>query len=197
MAQIGDLLIKDPNTLTPQEREELRLWGNQTQLSNNYVAGLQNGGSVVLALELRADRIFAGKDMLSGRALRTVAPAVSISNNPSPAPAVSGWVDTYNDGFVIDGSKVYIPETGIYTVFIITEWVTNGTGTRAITLQINGTTISLPGDSQVPSSTVSTPCQGVDENSFTKGDYLEILNYQNSGGSLSTIYTALVLRKVR
>lgn len=44
---IGDSLYKLSNNtpLTEEEKGELRLWGNRTQTNNDYVAGLQNGGS--------------------------------------------------------------------------------------------------------------------------------------------------------
>lgn len=46
---IGDLLVKlaSGTPLNPEEKQELRLFGSNTQLNNSFVAGLQNGGSSI------------------------------------------------------------------------------------------------------------------------------------------------------
>ena len=51
---VGDLLVKlaDGIPLSPEEKQRLRLHGNQTQLSNAFVDGLQSGNSDVNARSL-------------------------------------------------------------------------------------------------------------------------------------------------
>ena len=48
---IGDLFVKlaDGTPLSQEEKQQLRLYGNQTQLNNSFVAGLQNGKSDIIA----------------------------------------------------------------------------------------------------------------------------------------------------
>jgi hypothetical protein len=54
---IGDMLARlaKNETLSQFEIEELRLWGNQTQTNNSFVAGLQNGSSNVYANQVGAN----------------------------------------------------------------------------------------------------------------------------------------------
>jgi hypothetical protein len=56
---IGDMLARlaKNETLSLFEIEELRLWGNQTQTNNSFVAGLQNGSSNVYSNTLNSNTL--------------------------------------------------------------------------------------------------------------------------------------------
>ena len=53
---IGDLFVKlaDGTPLSQEEKQQLRLYGNQTQLNNSFVAGLQNGQSDIIVNNISA-----------------------------------------------------------------------------------------------------------------------------------------------
>lgn len=57
MAQIGDILAKlgSGEALNQDEQQRIRLWGNNTEFNNAYIAGLQNGSSDLSVKTINAE----------------------------------------------------------------------------------------------------------------------------------------------
>jgi hypothetical protein len=112
-------------------------------------------------------------------------------------------IDTYGGHDNVTNSSRYTAQvTGLYTVCGVTCWATNGTGTRASRIHVNGNPIQ--GSSQMvaanPSNItgVATPARVVYLNT---GDYVEIAGWNSSGlaspglatGTAADLSSALVV----
>lgn len=94
---------------------------------------------------------------------------------------------------VSNTGRLTVPYTGKYRVGCNISFSNNGTGTRSLWMVLNGTSVigsagvaanDANGSSQYTQLNINT------EYAFTAGDYIEILAYQVSGGSLDIIASA-------
>ena len=78
---IGDLFVKlaDGTPLTQEEKQQLRLYGNQTQLNNSFVAGLQDGQSSINVRNIDAQAAYF-KRPVNKASLYTTVLDISASN---------------------------------------------------------------------------------------------------------------------
>lgn len=81
------------------------------------------------------------------------------------------------------GYKLTAPRTGYYLITLAISWPGNSTGTRYQRIRKNGTTYLAESQWQPGSATNTTNTTTVAK--LTKGDYIEALVYQSSGGALS------------
>lgn len=86
----------------------------------------------------------------------------------------------------VNPSRLTIPVTGLYLCGLHEQFATNGTGVRAVAIRLNGTT-NIGVVEQVPAAAASTDLSLTTLYSFTAGDYIEAIGYQNSGGSLDVV----------
>jgi len=70
--QIGDLLAKigRQEPLTQEEQGRIRLWGNNVEMNNAFVSGLQNGQSNITAGEIKSNIIYVKNEVLSGTSVK-------------------------------------------------------------------------------------------------------------------------------
>lgn len=91
--------------------------------------------------------------------------------------------DAFHD-VVTNNSRLTVPTTAKYLVTTVIGFAANATGQRVIRFRKNGTTYirghaGPDGGSQAPAVNLSSVV------ALTAADYIEVMAYQNSGGSLS------------
>lgn len=121
---VGDLFVKlaDGTPLSQEEKQQLRLHGNQTQLNNSFVAGLQNGQSEINVSNAKVSgNIYTGKDVVSGIAVR-VRRSASQTIAATPTLTTIAWNnEDYDDANMFslsDNTKIIVPVSGRYNVTI-------------------------------------------------------------------------------
>lgn len=84
-------------------------------------------------------------------------------------------------------STITIPEDGWYHVNVAWPWTNNATGTRAIHVTLNSTTVATGSTmaGQCDPANGETACLISDYRQFAAGDVLRVYAFQNSGGNLT------------
>ena len=199
---IGNLLVKlsERRPLNPSEKEELRLWGNQSQLSNSYVAGLQNGGNTYLTSPIIETPIWGGSPL--GAYTFQVQTDTVIPNNTDTVVTFDTFLG-YSNYFKVDPSdlsKIRVVKKGArFFVGGTCEWATNSTGIRNIKLfgfDNENNSIGFVGLNQVPATPVTavTLLNAV----FVVMEmpelaYFKITVAQNSGADLTMNYLLMFM----
>lgn len=203
MTQIGDILAKlgRNEALTNAEQQKIRLWGNNTEQNNTFVTGLQNGRSSINASDVEAQRMYVGKEILSGTAARFYEIGLSVPTSTYTGNAA--WSATYADAgfttiFTTGQDNVVIPETGIYQITVQAFWdnSVSGSGIRDSGLSQNDVGVSPQNNANVATGAAVTYLYGLSEREFSKGDEVHVTHWQNSGSTI-TVSTVLGLRKIR
>lgn len=116
---IGDILAKlgRGETLSTIEQQAIRLWGNQTNINNAFIAGLQNGQSGLSVSHIDVvDRINLGKEVLAGVSLRLK--RTTSFSLPSGTTTIEWNEEEYDDSdffnLSVSSTNITIPLTGIY-----------------------------------------------------------------------------------
>jgi hypothetical protein len=84
-------------------------------------------------------------------------------------------------------SRITAPVDGMYIVTANLSWGANGSGIRAGAIQINRTTMVANSVSMVNNASVATTMSLSGACYMTAGQYVELLSYQDCGGSLSIL----------
>jgi len=197
--QIGDLLAKigRQETLTQEEQQRIRLWGNNTEFNNSFVSGLQNGQSNIMAGEIRSNIIYVKNDVLSGssiKLLRTTSQSIT-----SGTPDFIDWESFEYNSFPVDmvnlsvdPTKIYIPTSGRYVIginvaFDAASWW------RADIIKNGVTSPTLA--SGTTNVTVGFSALNYPEDAYLeKGDYIQCRVTQNTGGALNVLGANIYLR---
>lgn len=191
---IGDLLVKLNNgvKLQPAEEQELRLWGNQTQINNAYIGGLQNGASSINAATISGNTFFAGKEQFSGLAGKFYNDGATVPDSTLYTTPLS--IVGYNDGFPFDGTgTITIPATGYYSITMEVVYQSSPTGGKRNVYSTNNY-IYLQAVAQSNDQITVT---GTIDVLLSKGDTMYMIAYQESGGNLSMLRGSMAIRKVR
>ena len=194
MAQIGDLLIKlnRGEKLQPAEEQELRLWGNQTQINNAYVGGLQNGSSNINASVITGNTLFAGKEQFSGLAGRFINDGATIPNSSLYTVPVA--IVIYNDGYPFDGSgTITILTTGYYNITMEVVFNSNASGGQRHVYSTNNHIYLHHYAGANESLTVA----GSTDVLLRKGNTMSMIAYQDTGGDLGMLRGSMTIRKIR
>ena len=196
---IGDLFVKlaDGTPLSQEEKQQLRLYGNQTQLNNSFVAGLQNGISEINVSNARVSgNIYTGKDVVSGIAIRLKRTS-SLSLASGGATTTIDWdVEDYDDGNFFDANvstqNVTVLYSGRYTVSI-GGFISGASSIYSITTMKNGVSyypaIAIASGGWILSAT--------DEREYEKGDVItvDVINYAGSTSTLASAYFTMRLTR--
>jgi hypothetical protein len=115
--------------------------------------------------------------------------AISIPNNPT---AAQGTLTFNSERYDTDSmhstssntSRITFNTAGTYDLDLNIRWASNTTGYRQAYFRMNGTTIIAmdhknPVNGDVTTQSLST------QYDFVVGDYIEVIVFQNSGGSLN------------
>lgn len=87
-------------------------------------------------------------------------------------------------------TRLTIPTTlpGIWIVRANVTFAANATGTRAIELRLNGSTVTAGPNGVFALASGTTAIQVVTSFNLSAGDYIEALAYQDSGGALNATF---------
>jgi len=198
--QIGDLLAKmgRQEPLTQEEQQRIRLWGNNTEFNNSFVAGLQNGQSNIMAGEIKSNVIYVKNEVISGssvKLLRTSSQSIassyaeyieweSFEYNSFPADMVN---------LSADPTKIYIPTSGRYVIGINVAFDPTSNYWRGDIVR-NGVT-SPPLASGITNVPVVFSALNYPEDAYLeKGDYIQFRVLQSSGGALNVLGGNIYLR---
>lgn len=200
MAQIGDILAKlgRGETLTPSEQQQIRLWGNNTEFNNAYIAGLQNGTSNIVASKIDANIIQIKNDILSGyaiKAYRDTDQSVATSTNTFiewEALEYSTFPPTAID-LVSSPDKIYIPISGRYVVGVNVAMSAIASGFWRIDITRNGT---LFASGTATTATGFAALNYPEDVYLQAGDYIGCKMWQNSGGTLDMLGSNIYIRHV-
>lgn len=116
------------------------------------------------------------------------APNATLAGLPFTSVDYANVPRMYNSS--VDVYKVFIPQDGFYFAGANIQWTANNAGTRILKIRKNGSAaIAQVQDAAVSGTTplsqhVSTVVK------LSKGDYLDVLVYQDSGGSLAVTYSS-------
>lgn len=136
--------------------------------------------------------------------------AVRITSNQAVSDntyqVISWSTEDYDDGAIFDlatdASKIYIPGSGgkLATVTVQLRYAANATGNRRIRIYKNGADANFENLANITAATggAETFIRSTFQIVCTGGDYLQVVAYQNSGGSInlvsqSTICTVQIL----
>lgn len=86
----------------------------------------------------------------------------------------------------LNPSRIVIPSDGIYQMVAQVIYVYQGTGVRSANLLVNGST-SISGQSSTANGINTWELNFGGIHTFKKGDYIELIAYQASGGALNVI----------
>jgi len=193
MTQIGDILAKlgRGELITIEEQQRIRLWGNQVDYNNAYIAGLQSGMSSISASTIYGSTFFVGKEQFSGLVGKFSNDGETIPNDTITLANLDTTI--YNDGYPFDGSSVTIPVSGFYNITM--EVVFNDSVSQSnrriastsnyiyvLATALAGENMTLSGSTDVELST---------------GDNIAVRLWQDSGGDLSTLRSSMTIRKTR
>ena len=127
----------------------------------------------------------------SERAVASLGASMAIANTTSTA--VIWDTEQVDEGGLVDigaqPTRITIVNTGFYLVTAFIPWGISGTGIRTIGIRPNGSSIiARTVNSAASFVSGSTPQQSVTFiGVLTAADYLEVLVYQSSGGSLDVL----------
>lgn len=112
--------------------------------------------------------------------------AKSIANNTQTA--IDFTTELYDIGnlwVVGSPTRLTVPSggAGLFHIFGNVRFAANATGTRAVNILLNGTTL-LAEDERAASAAAITMCVATDHK-LVAGDYVEIRAFQTSGGALN------------
>ncbi len=190
---IGDILAKlgRGETLSIEEQQRIRLWGNQVDNNNAYIAGLQSGMSSISASNIYGNSFFVGREQFSGLAGKFINDGETVPHNTQHVATLNQTI--YNDGYQFDGDTVTIPVSGFYNITMETVFFSSATqATRRMTdghsyIYVTATALS----NEQMSLSGSTDVQ------LSTGDTLYMILFQNTGGNLSTLRSSMTIRKIR
>jgi hypothetical protein len=117
--------------------------------------------------------------------------AIAINNNSTTALTFNS--ERFDDGNLHSTSantgRLTAPVAGLYAIGAHAAFAANSTGTREIHIRLDGTT-SLAMGAGTASATREGRMSVSTVYRLTAGQYVEVLVYQNSGGSLNVVSTA-------
>ena len=190
---VGDLLVKlaDGIPLSQEEKQQLRLYGNQSQLNNSFITGLQNGQSSINASNVETRSINREPYARGVRVWRSTAQTIAnntataiefdtvindedgfsdLSNHPTRLTVPNGMGGKYILGFYLLYSGLSV--AGGWYPYVATGVKLNGTGFA-----------NLVADSEYSASgfgpITSSSCQV----NLDAGDYIELIAFQYTGNS--------------
>lgn len=199
---IGDILLKiaSGEKLSEIEKTNLRLYGNLTELNNEFIKGMQNGASNINVNNISAR---------TGDFFISPLGGVHLQLGPDQTIATSTWTkvnlekgttfEQTNKFFEFDNSnnRLYFKSAWRRFAFLgRVFWKGNTTGARVIRRVIYNTDgsqfqYSKLSGMQSPTSDVGELAQSFNftlgffaENGFTPGMYMTIEAWQNTGGNL-------------
>lgn len=199
--QIGDLLAKlgEGKTLSRTELQEIRLWGNQTQLNNSFVAGIQNGTAEINTSSVTTKIISTGKDIISGYSVR-LKRATNFTLPGGSVVTTIQWVDEdYDDGGFYDPNisttDITIPRTGIYNVTLGASVAASAANGLFVITTFRGGIAYYPHLKDYLSAGQSYSLSGTDERLYTKGETVTVggINTGASDGVLNAGYFTMRL----
>jgi hypothetical protein len=198
--QIGDLLAKigRGEQLTQEEQQRIRLWGNNTEFNNSFVAGLQNGQSNIMAGEIKSNVIYVKNEVLSGSSIKLLR-----TTSQSIASSVAEYIEwdsfEYNSfpvdmvNLSVDPTKIYIPTSGRYVIGINVAFDPTSNYWRGDIVKNGVTTPPLAsGITDVP--VVFSALNFPEDAYLEKGDYIQCRVLQSSGGALNVLGANIYLR---
>jgi hypothetical protein len=198
--KIGDLLIKlgEGKALSQTELQELRLWGNQTQLNNSFVSGIQNGTGEINSSSVTTKILSTGKDIVSGYAVRLK--RTTSFNLPNGSTNIEWNEEEYDDGDFYDANisttNIIVPRTGIYNV-------TFGAYISAVAANHHYVSTFRDGASYYPSigsylgAGQNYILSASDERTYVKGEIVYLRASQMSGSTSSLITAYFTMRLIR
>ena len=200
---IGDILAKQAHgeKLTEFEIQQLRLWGNRSELDSQYVASIQDGTGTLKTKRLEAEFAVI-KSLATSTDSQTERTATLTATQSMPNNSYSGmygYTAVVNDNYTFNGSgQIFVPEGGVYSVsgFYVFSDSGSSSGTRSGHVLIDSGYTSV--------FTQKTPVSGTDT-TFTisgdlnvaYGDSFRFIVYQNSGGAMNVSVRVIVRKKPR
>lgn len=198
--QIGDALkkIAKGERLTESEIEALRLFGNETQTSNQFITGVQSGAIGITPSFIRTSGFISiGKEVISGIALRlkrTTALAL-----PSGTTTVSWSEEEYDDAGFFDintsATNITIPVTGIYQA-TVGGYIKSQTGTNHYYMATFRSGVSYyPVIGAYLAAGQNFIGSSIDERTYEKGETVTVRITHSAGvdGELTTGYFTMRL----
>ena len=93
---------------------------------------------------------------------------------------------------VTNTSRLTVPAggAGLFAIGGCIEFAANSTGRRGIQIRLNGTTVIVREETNNIGASNDHPCTIYTEYQLAAGDYVELMGYQNSGGSLNMLATS-------
>ena len=200
--QIGDLFVKlaDGNPLSQEEKQLLRLYGNQTQLNNSFVAGLKNGQSSITVDSVNVTgNIYTGKDVVSGVAVRLR--RTSAFTIPSGTTTIQWNEEEYDDANFFDisvsNTDIIVPLTGIYNVTIGFYVKAGSAANHHYVSTFRGGSSYYPTVGAYLGATQNYILSATDERTYEKGEAVNVRASHLSGVD-STVETAyFTMRLIR
>lgn len=190
---IGDILVKlgKGEQLTIEEQQRIRLWGNQVDNNNAYIAGIQNGIGNISADSIYGRSFFVGKEQFSGLAGRFINDGFILPIDTVSTVTLEFTI--YNDGYSYNGSAVTIPTSGFYNITMDAVFGSSATpGIRRITDSNDYMyIIATAAANEQITLTGSTDVQ------LTTGQTVYMKAYQNSEPDLSITRASMTIRKIR
>ncbi|MHC4620249.1 MAG: hypothetical protein ACYTEQ_21080 [Planctomycetota bacterium] len=124
----------------------------------------------------------------TARAYHDASQSINNATNTILALNSERWdTDNYHD-LVTNNSRLTVPSDGLYIAQASATYAANSTGSRSITIYLNGTT-TITGLFIQAGAAAQTLCTSVIYD-LSATDYLEVRVWQNSGGALNVISSA-------
>ncbi len=198
--QIGDLLAKigRQEPLTQEEQGRIRLWGNNVEINNAFVAGLQNGQSNIMAGEIRSNIVYVKNEVISGSSVKLLR---TTSQSISPGFDYIDWESFEYNSFPVDmvnlsvdPTKVYIPTSGRYVIGINVAFDPITSGYWRADIIRNGVTSPTlaSGNANIPAGfcAINYP----EDAYLDKGDYIQCRVGNLTAGALNVLGANIYLR---
>lgn len=184
--ELADIFEKLANNarLTPHEMDFLKNSMRQTQMSNSFVAGTQNGQSSINVSNINAKKILLGEQSSSGVFVKLGGSEENVAS--SVASNITNWTprngDTLNN-FYISGEYIYTPLQGMYKISAVATFEANATGYRRLTISWDGENASHHFYIASSGAVVPTTVYGEVNAAFVAGR-INVFGAQNSGSAL-------------
>ncbi len=199
--QIGDLLAKigRQEPLTQEEQGRIRLWGNNVEMNNAFVSGLQNGQSNITAGEIKSNIVYVKNEVISGSSVKLIRTSTQ-SIDSSSAEYIEWESIEYNTlpvdmvNLSTDPTKIYIPTSGRYVIGINLALVSISSGYWRGDIVRNETTNPTLASGTTNTSTGYCTINYPEDAYLEKGDYIRCRVVQNSGGALNVLGANIYLR---
>lgn len=200
--QIGDILVKiaKGEKLSEFEMQNLRLFGNQAELNNQFVTSIQDGSGTINAKNVRS--IYGNFTYPpAGAALRLTRDTNTTITN-STKTDVSWENEVYDDINMWNGSSptvITVQATGKYIVTGRTLWTAStNTGFRIATVYDTAVGISpaITTSTDYPTSTLHRNLF-YDEVNLRKGQQISMMVKQFSGADATLEYARLTIRLLK